>query len=126
MNFLSQKKNFYIRILFLLNGILFFGLNKSIAQKKSTAQFILQDSIHLQTFNENYHAFNWAKDYADTSNLQLDLSNFLNKMLSQGYLSASVDSIIPGENLFRIYFYVGNNYEWSEIRKNNIDEIFLE
>lgn len=101
-------------------------MNKSIAQKKFTAQFILQDSIHLRSFNENYHAFNWAKDYADTSNLQLDLSSFLHKMLSQGYLSASVDSIITGENLFRIYFYVGNNYEWSEIRKNNIDEIFLE
>lgn len=126
MNFISQKKLFYIRIVFLLNGILFFGINKSIAQKKSTAQFILQDSIHLQSFNENYHAFNWAKDYADTNNLQLDLTNFLNQTISQGYLSVSVDSIVRIENVFQVYFYLGNNYEWSEVRKNNIDEIFLE
>ena len=69
--------------------------------------------------------FDLTKKYADTTTLQKDLSQFVNKVQALGYLSASIDSLIPLDSIFKVYFFMGEKYQWAQIKNGNIDETFL-
>jgi hemolysin activation/secretion protein len=98
---------------------------ESYAQKGLTTQFLLSDTNHLKEFNEVKGLFNSSRNFPDTASLRKDLRAFISKLYSNGFLSASVDSIAKESSYYGIYFYLGEQYQWTEIRKNNIDESFL-
>lgn len=103
----------------------FFFSRDCFAQNKKSVQFELNDTSNSSTFNELLRDFNVAAKYNDSIALQKDLNVFLTKIQSKGYLSASCDSIILKDNQYKIYFFLGESYQWAKIKNGNIDESFL-
>ncbi len=103
-----------------------FSFGKSAAgQIKVNVRFELIDSTNLMVFKEELKSFDLTKKYNDTLQLQADIREFTDKLRSNGFLAASCDSLIPGEDIILIYFFLGERYQWANITTDNIDESFL-
>lgn len=103
-----------------------FSFGKSAAgQIKVNVRFELIDSTNLMVFKEELKSFDLSKKYNDTLQLQADIREFTDKLRSNGFLAASCDSLIPGEDIILIYFFLGERYQWANITTDNIDESFL-
>ena len=97
----------------------------SKAQKGKPAAILITDTINAKVFLGYANNFNSTKNYTDTLQLQKDLLTFKNKLFNNGFLSASIDSIIQNELSYNVYLFLGSQYEWAEIKRGNVDESYL-
>jgi outer membrane protein assembly factor BamA len=65
-------------------------------------------------------------EYKKKFNSQKELDNEINKILWQlfdnAYLLASIDSTAKQGNVVKAYFALGNQYQWAQLSKGNVDE----
>ncbi len=97
----------------------------SKAQKGKSAAILITDTINTKLFQDYANNFNSTKTYTDTLQLQKDLLTFQNKLFNNGFLSASIDSIIQNELSYNVYLFLGSQFEWAEIKRGNVDESYL-
>lgn len=95
------------------------------AENSMGVKFELIDVDKTVYFNEQLNNFDLTKKYKDSLSLKKDLNLFVSKIQSRGYLSASCDSIYPINNVFVIQFFLGELYQWAQIKNGNIDESYL-
>lgn len=58
-------------------------------------------------------------------NLKLELSNILNQLYSESYLTATTDSIIIDSSYYKAYLHLGKKYNWTSLKNKNISEEIL-
>ena len=100
-------------------------IHPCIAQVKKNIRFELSDTVHSTLFNKELNSINLSNQYIDTIELHKDINGLIAKIQAQGYLAASSDSIELQENVFVIYFYLGDQYSLTALKTGNIDESFL-
>ncbi len=98
-------------------------MNAAITSK--SVLFVLNDSLNTTIFQDLIKDFNSTKKYNDTITLKKDLATIITKIQSQGYLASSIDSIEDTVAFYRVYFFLGEKYNWAKIKNGNIDESFL-
>lgn len=88
--------------------------------------------IHLQEWKMNYHGLphelaSDKKKYEKTTNPNKTLNELYNKLIQSGYLGTSIDSIIKNDILrfYEVYFYTGDQYQYSNLGFNQKDEAAL-
>lgn len=87
-----------------------------------------QNSAFKISFNDTvikpHKLINYSKT-TDIYTLKSELSNVLNQLHSQAFLTASTDSIIIDSLSFHAYLHLGNQYRWISLKNKNIDEELL-
>lgn len=63
--------------------------------------------------------------YQSDFEINVVLKDYLQKLNEQGYLSASIDSIVGDSIQKTAYIFIGSKYEWAVLNTSNIDEEIL-
>ncbi len=109
------------RALLLIFLMLFFFSNNIFCQKKYTVHYILpgKDSLYqLQNLD--------LKSVFDTKQMaEVYLSSLPATLLSKGFPTASIDSLIYDSTSSRVVLYLGQQYQWAQINTDSIEPDLL-
>lgn len=108
-----MKKLCYILLItayFLSNGL----FSQKISLAISFTDTILKPNKVI-SFNKNI----------DQGSLKSTLTDCINQIHQQGYLLASLDSIVADSSNYTAYFKLGKTFKWSTLSNKNIDEEIL-
>src|SRR5690606_22204669 len=94
--------SYTVFLFFLLASILSFG------QKKELKVYGITD---LKT---EYNTF-----VIDSVEAKKESNKILKQLYAASYLSARLDSIVRGKDLFKLYFYQGKTFKWLNLKKGN-------
>src|SRR5437762_3360376 len=113
--------------IFLLIFVLHFSSAtfKCIAQKKIAVTVQLQDSTSRAEFDDLRKQLIPA-EVKDTIQLHHEMENIKLKLVSDGYLTSSIDSFRCDSSSCKIYLFLGRRYQWAMLSKGNVDEVFLD
>lgn len=84
--------------------------------------------LYLSDKAENYLSdkIEFDENIQDTPSLTATLRKILKDLQAQGYLAASVDSILLKDSLtYLAHLHIGQAYEWLQLRNGNVDEAWL-
>jgi translocation and assembly module TamA len=68
----------------------------------------------------------YRQSFPDSLSPISELTRMVNTLHKGGYLSASVDSIFYEGRNITAYLLIGDRYEWSSLRKGNVNDLVLE
>lgn len=105
--------NKLIAILFLL-----YWSNFTNAQK--TSLIIITDQSSLEQGKNDY-----KKSFNSPQEAQKEIKRFYLKLIDQGYLGASIDSIKQASGETTAYIHVGLIYYWGYIKQGNVEEVAI-
>ena len=86
-----------------------------------------QNSIPFSIISEQTlpQKFQLTSPANSVSQLKFGLKTYIEDLNKEGYLSASVDSIVGDSTNQVVYFFVGSKYEWTELNTDSVDEEIL-
>jgi outer membrane protein assembly factor BamA len=96
------------------------------AQKNYTCNLVLTDTSGQKEFQKLRKDFNEKKTYRDSIEVMVELSRFRDRLQNSGYAAAGIDSVIRKEKNFTAYLFLGNHYEWLELKNGNINSQYLD
>ena len=99
--------------------LLFFDLSAR-SQYFLTTSFL--DSAEKKTTQK--YGFN-RKEFNSEKERKASLSKLLFKLRQDGFLTASIDSLITDSNSISAHIYLGNKYKWAKLGMGNVDEEVL-
>jgi outer membrane protein assembly factor BamA len=103
----------------------FFTAVKAYAQKKITLTIEVTDSLRPAEYSEIKKQLLSSSTLKDTVAVNKELQKLILKLQSNGYLTASVDSI-RGDSVSRTAFlFLGAKYKWARLGKGNVDDAWL-
>ena len=121
-NFREYFPSFVMR-LSLAGAILFLLPGNSQAQKK----YFLQLKPDSQS-EDVLHEKAWKKiSQKNVDSLQClkEINRMVSSLQSGGYLAAGVDSIHFADDTCKAVIHSGNSFRWMELRRGNVEEVFL-
>lgn len=109
----------YFKFTFLFLALL--SYQNTISQNAYSLQLIpidkdttfLQENLEYQTL------------FFDSISLRSELKQVLVQLHSKSYLEASIDKLTQIDSIFEAHLYVGNAYEWANLKNGNIEKAFL-
>jgi outer membrane translocation and assembly module TamA len=118
------SRDLFCQISCLIGGLLF--VVPSFAQNRSVPLNIeLVDTIHRSDFNKISKQLTSQKDFADSFAVKKELQQIILKLNSNGYLTASFDSLRHDSTSFSAKLFLGKYYKWASLSKGNVEEGFI-
>ncbi len=126
---ISVTLKFFMQKFLLKNIFLFFLISlyftTAQAQKNITCVFIPSDtSKHVSNLISN--EIKSPAIFRDTLQFNQQINSLLEKLRSEGYYTAGIDSIKKESQYYTVYVFVGDQYSWGRIRQGNVPEDFLQ
>ncbi len=90
-----------------------------------------QDSLYLEVFALDQPKgffkkhITYQQAFEDDLDVEEEMTEILNQLYDQSYLSASVDSIYRGDSIRQAFLFVGAKYEWANLKNGNVKPQFL-
>lgn len=85
-----------------------------------------QLQIHQIDSNNSYKAVDLhSQEFSKTDELLQALNNIVPKCQEQGFLAASIDSIVIREHVYDVYFFIGPQYQWGTLSFDSIPTAYL-
>jgi translocation and assembly module TamA len=108
-----------LKIYFIFLSFLLFAS----AQGQATFSLKIIPIDQEQTFKR---LIKYKQDFPDSLSPRFELSRMVNGLHNEGYLSATIDSIFFEAKNIHAYLLIGERYEWSSLRKGNVNDLVLE
>jgi hypothetical protein len=95
-----------------------------LAQKSFSLKFILRDSLNtdISHFKKDFTSVRHLKDSID---IALQMNSVLNDLRNDGFLTASIDSVVKDSVNTTAYLFVGDKFLWAKISQGNVPEDYL-
>ena len=112
-----------------LRNIFFIILLMHIGLAKGQNNFLLKivftdsENTDLKSLKNN---FNKSILYKDTLQVHQQLESIILQLRGEGYLAASIDSIIRDSSITTAFIYTGEKYIWATIKQGNVPVELLE
>jgi translocation and assembly module TamA len=68
----------------------------------------------------------YRQNFPDSLSPIPELTRMVNALHKEGYISASIDSVFYEDRNISAYLLIGDRYEWSSLRKGNVNDLVLE
>lgn len=113
-----------IRIRFNLNILFLLLLVATV--KLSEAQKYYIEYVGSEEDTKFLKKYNLRYSYTDTLNLHLDMKELISGIWDAGYIAASIDSSFHKNDTIKLFFSVGKQFEWVELRRGNVPEDLIQ
>ena len=116
---MQKTTKFFLRFLFLV--ILFLQASQPIFAQKSVSVHI----ISSDTLQKKIRKYLPHKQYPNLQEARQSLENLLFNCYKQGYLAASIDSLVQDSANLTAHFYPGTRYRYLTLHKGNLDKYIM-
>jgi outer membrane protein assembly factor BamA len=94
------------------------------AQKNIALNFVQKDSLN-EAVKDHRKKISEVKSYRDSNEVNNAINSLILDLQSDGFLAASVDSIIRDSLHTTAFIFAGDRYMWGQIRRGNVAEDYL-
>jgi len=99
--------------------------SSALAQKKYTLSIQQIDTAHASEFASVKKQVATNETFRDSIAAGKELQKIISTLQTNGYLSASFDSIRYDSAGCIAHLYLGDKFQWATLRKGNVDDIYL-
>jgi translocation and assembly module TamA len=122
------------KILFLINSFVYIGVLKIyffflpfifLSSAQGQSNFVLK-VIPVDKEEVFRKLIKYKQNFPDSLSPRQELSRMVNALHHEGFISASIDSILYESKNVTAYLLIGEKYEWSFLRKGHVNDLVLE
>jgi hemolysin activation/secretion protein len=111
----------FLFLLWIFSSHYFYGYSQKIYK----VNFVVKDSSEKDT-KWLKKLFNETETYRDTFSVHKKIENTLAEIRSNGYASASIDSVFSDSITTTTLIFVGEKYKWGNLRQGNVPADLLD
>lgn len=97
-----------------------------IVNLSAIAAFSQSKKLHVISDNNIVvNKYNYKREFTSPEELNKEVTNLVNTLQNNGWISASVDSFSGDSTNIYTHLHIGERYEWAILRKGNVDPAIL-